>query len=99
MIEEADFETYLFVSKKKFEIFLLDKKNLKNLYNEELVIDNNYEDLNDLSKFLDKNLYKIEKLVGSFIKNIILIIKNEENLQVSISFKKKNYESGIIINF
>ena len=89
MIEEADFETYLFVSKKKFEIFLLDKKNFKNLYNEELVIDNNYEDLNDLSKFLDKNLYKIEKLVGSFIKNIILIIKNEENLQVSISFKKK----------
>ena len=50
MIEEVDFETYLFVSKKKFEIFLLDKKNLKNLYNEELVIDNNYEDLNDLSK-------------------------------------------------
>ena len=95
MIEEADFETYLFVSKKKFEIFLLDKKNLKNLYNEELVIDNNYEDLNDLSKFLDKNLYKIEKLVGSFIKNIILIIKNEENLQISISFKKKNYEGGI----
>ena len=95
MIEEVDFETYLFVSKKKFEIFLLDKKNLKNIYNEELVIDNNYEDLNDLSKFLDKNLYKIEKLVGSFIKNIILIIKNEENLQVSISFKKKNYEGSI----
>ena len=90
MIEEVDFETYLFVSKNKFEIFLLDKKNLKNLYNEELVIDNNYEDLNDLSKFLDKNFYKIEKLVGSFIKNIILIIKNEKNLQVSISFKKKN---------
>ena len=95
MIEEVDFETYLFVSKNKFEIFLLDKKNLKNLYNEELVIDNNYEDLNDLSKFLDKNFYKIEKLVGSFIKNIILIIKNEKNLQVSISFKKRNYEGGI----
>jgi len=95
MIEEADFETYLFVSKKKFEIFLLDKKNLKNLYYEELVIDNNYEDLNDLSKFLDKNFYKIERLVGSFIKNIILIIKNEENLQASISFKKKSYEGSI----
>ena len=26
---------------------------------------------------------------------IILIIENEENLQVSISFKKKNYEGGI----
>jgi hypothetical protein len=95
MIEETDFETYLFVSKKKFEIFLLDKKNLKNLYYEELVIDNNYEDLNDLSKFLDKNFYKIERLVGSFIKNIILIIKNEENLQASISFKKKSYEGSI----
>ena len=70
---------------------------LKLSTNESIIgsIDNDYEDLNDLSKFLDKNFYKIEKLVGSFIKNIILIIKNEENLQVSISFRKKNYEGGI----
>ena len=89
MIEEVDFETYLFVSKNKFEIFLLDKKNLKNIYNEELVIDNNYEDLNDLSKFLDKNFYKIEKLIGNFIKNIILIVENEKNLKVNMGVKKK----------
>ena len=95
MIEEIDFETYLFVSKKKYQIFLLDKKNFKNLYNEKLIISNDFENLDNLSEFLDENFYKIEKLLGNFIKNIILIIENDENLQVNISFKKKNYEKKI----
>ena len=97
MIEETDFETYLYVSKKKFQIFLLDKKNFKNLYNEELIVNNNFnfKDLDDLSKFLDENFYKIEKLLGNFIKNIILIIENDENLKVNISFKRKNYDKKI----
>jgi hypothetical protein len=97
MIEETDFETYLYVSKKKFQIFLLDKKNFKNLYNEKLTVSNNFnfENLDNLSNFLDENFYRIEKLLGNFIKNIILIIENDENLQVNISFKKKNYDKKI----
>ena len=101
MIKELDFETYLFVSKNKLEIFLLDKTNFKNLYNEELVVDknSNFENFDNLLFFLDQNFFKIEKLIGSFIKNIFLIIKNDENLQLNISLKKKNYEKKIDQNF
>jgi len=97
MIEEIDFETYLYVSKNKFKIFVFDKNKSKNLYNRELKDFNefNSQNLNNLSKFLDENIYKIEKLVGNFIKNIILIIENEENFHVNIAIKKKNYENFI----
>ena len=97
MIEEKDFETYLYVSKKKFQIFLLDKKNFTNLYNKEFTINNNFNfvDLDNLSKFLDANFYEIEKLLGNFIKNIILIVENEKNLKVNMGVKKKNYETSL----
>jgi len=32
MTEETDFETYLYLSSNKFEIFLFDKKHIKNLF-------------------------------------------------------------------
>ena len=75
MIEE-DLETYLSISKNKFEIFLFDKINLKNLYKEELEIKNiiDFEELNNLTKFLDDNIFRIEKLY------------------INISIKKKNYD-------
>ena len=90
MIEETDFETYLYVSKKKYQIFLLDKKNFKNLYNEKLIISNDFENLDNLSEFLDENFYKIEKLLGNFIKDITLIIENDKILNTDIGIKKKN---------
>ena len=94
MIKETDFETFLFISKNKYQIFVYDKNNLKNLYNEEIKI-NDVIELNNLSNFLDENIYKIEKKIDNFIKNIILIIEDEKVLNVSISIKKKNYEKYI----
>ena len=70
MIEEIDFETFLYISKNKYQIFVYDKNNLKNLYNEEIKNDNEIE-LNILSKFLDDNIYKIEKMIKNFVRNII----------------------------
>ena len=97
MIEEIALETYLYISKNKFQIFLFDKKNIKNLYNKELKVDNNFHvnDFNNLSKFLDDHIYMIEKLMGNFIKNIILIIESDKNLDVNIGVKKKNYNNPI----
>ena len=40
MTEELSFEAYLSISQKKFEIYLLDKKNLKNIYKEEVYLEN-----------------------------------------------------------
>ena len=94
MIENSDFETFLYISKNKYQIFVYDKNNLKNLYNEE--IENNDEvNLNILSKFLDDNIYKIEKKIKNFIRNIILIVEDDKVLDIGISLKKKNYEKNV----
>ncbi|MDB3959509.1 hypothetical protein N9407_01775 [Candidatus Pelagibacter sp.] len=94
MIENSDFETFLYISKNKYQIFVYDKNNLKNLYHEEI---NNVDEieLNILSKFIDDNIYKIEKMIKNFIRNIILIIQDDKVLDIGISFKKKIYEKNI----
>ena len=91
MTEETDFETYLYLSSNKFEIFLFDKKHIKNLFQETITFENNFNflEFTELTKFLDKNIYKIEKLIGTFIKNIFLIIDNEDNFIINLSDKKK----------
>ena len=93
MIENSDFETFLYISKSKYQIFVYDKNNLKNLYNEEIEYSDEIE-LNILSKFLDDNIYKIEKKIKNFIRNIILIIEDDKILEIGISLKKKNYEKN-----
>ena len=93
MIENSDFETFLYISKSKYQIFVYDKNNLKNLYSEEIGYSDEIE-LNTLSKFLDDNIYKIEKKIKNFIRNIILIIEDDKILEICISLKKKNYEKN-----
>jgi len=93
MIENSDFETFLYISKSKYQIFVYDKNNLKNLYNEEIGYSDEIE-LNTLSKFLDDNIYKIEKKIKNFIRNIILIVEDDKILEIGISLKKKNYEKN-----
>ena len=95
MIEETDFETFLYISKNKFQIFVFDKNNFKDLYNKEIKL-NDENELDNLSKFLDENIYKIEKKINTFIKNIILIIEDDKILDVAISVKKKKNEKRIL---
>ena len=94
MTQVTDFETFLFISKNKYQIFVYDKDNLKNLYNEEIKFNDGIE-LDNLSNFLDENIYKIEKNINNFIRNIILIIEDDKVLELGISIKKKYYEKHI----
>ena len=91
MTEETDFETYLYLSSKEFKIFLFDKKNIKNLFQDSLIIKNNFDfiEFTELTNFLDINIYKIEKLIGNFVKNIFLIIDNKNNLIINLGNKKR----------
>ena len=93
MIEETDFETFLYICKNKYQLFVYDKINLINIYNEEIKISDETEP-NNLSKFLDINVYKIEKMIKNFITNITIIIEDDKVLDVAISIKKK-YEKNI----
>ena len=95
MKKDLDFETYLSISSKKFEIFLFDKKNFKNIYFQDHK--NQFSkgdiDLGNLSIFLKKNVFNIEKLIGKFLKNINLIIENDNILNLNIGIKKKKIMS------
>ncbi|WP_440910232.1 hypothetical protein [Candidatus Pelagibacter sp.] len=97
MNDVINFETYLVISHKKFEIYLLDTKNFKNLYRQQFTYQTDLEkiDLNLLSEFLEKNIFMIEKLAGNFVKNINIIIEDNSILNFNLSVKKKNYSGNI----
>ena len=97
MNKEIDFETYLIISYGKFEIFLLDIKNHKDIYQEEFKFRDVSEklDFNLLNDFLENNIFKIEKLAGNFVNNINIVIENKSILTSNISIKKKNYTKEI----
>ena len=97
MTEESEFDTYLTISKNKFGIYLLDKKKMITLYKEELNFEEIVQDLElkNLSKFLDENIFKIEKLLGSFINNIIVVTDVDKIFNIDMSLKKKNYDQVI----
>ena len=92
MNKEIDFEIYLIISYEKFEIFLFDIKNHKNIYQEEFKFRDVSEklDFNLLNEFLENNIFKIEKLARNFINNINIVIENKSILTSKISIKKKN---------
>ncbi len=93
MIEDLEFETYLSISTNKFGIYLFDIRNFKNLYKQELNLEYQTDniDYKSLKTFLDNNIYKIEKLIGKFVKNIFLVIDSKKILRLNIGIKKKNY--------
>ena len=91
MNKDLELENYLSISPNKFGIYLFDKKNFKNLYKEEQKIDDyrNFINHNDLKKFLDNNIFKIEKLTGKFVENIFLIFEDKKIFNLEIGIKKK----------
>ena len=97
MTEQVDFEAYLFLLPNKLLISLFDPKNLKNYYIDEVDLENKINSIDEykLNKFLDKNIFKIEKLIGKFIKNIFLVIENDQIFNLNIGIKKKNYDKII----
>jgi len=96
MNKELKFETYLSISHDEFEIFLIDKINLNYLYQEKIKIEepNNFINFDILTKFLNDNIFKIEKLIGMFVKNIVLIINNNKVINLNFGIKKKNYQES-----
>ena len=61
------------------------------MYEEEVKFEkyNETVDYELLSSFLDDNIFNIEKLIGKFIQNIVLIIENNKIFFVNIGVKKK----------
>ena len=97
MNKEKELQYYLSISPKKFGIYLFDTKNLENLYKKEIILNTHSEfSYNDsLKKFLDSNIFKIEKLSGKFLENIIVILEDKKIFNLELGIKKKNYNVSI----
>ena len=95
MNEFFEFQTYLSISQTKFGIYLFDTKNTKNLYSKEITFEKtiiiNYS---YLKKFLDDNVFRIEKLLGKFVENIYIVIEDENIFNIQIGIKQKNYQTS-----
>lgn len=98
MSDRYTFETYLFVSKNKFLITVI-SENKKKLYEEEYLINQELIKLNfdKLDKFLNENIFKIEKAFKDFVKNIYIILDIEDFLSIELSIKKHHHRN--IIDF
>ena len=100
MTEKIYLETYLNISPYEFGIYLFDKKNLTNLYQQEIKFKyNNKIDFKLLNKFLEENIFKIEKLIGNFVNNVYVLIDYYKITNLSFGIKKKNYQENIKQDF
>ena len=89
-------KTFIFISLNRFIIISLDEANKINYKKEIIFKDRNKKfDLDLFGKFLNENIFKIEKELGEFIKVIYLIIENEEIFSVNLSIKNKINETQI----
>ena len=98
MNEDENFETYLFLSLRKIEIFVCKKLDNKIFYKNEFLIKDELREFNFelIDNFLSNNIFKIEKLIKDFIKNIYVIIDYDIFFKVQITLKK--YYSGKVVN-
>ena len=86
MIDKTDFETFLYVSMNKYQIFVFDNKKPEKLYNEELKINNEFD---------IKNLYFFSSKRWDFeLKdNTIIKLPNENTklaLKLALEFLHNN---------
>ena len=88
---------FLFSSLNKFTIVALNSDD-EFVYKKETLITykSNQIDSNFLDKFLSENIFKIEKELNEFVKNIFLIIDNQNIFSIHLSVKNKF--DNIIIN-
>ena len=98
MTNKEDFRTYLYLNHNQFIIYVSEILSNEKIYSEKLVMENNYTEFkfDKLDKFLDSNIFKIEKKLNSFIKDIYVILDSEEFHSIKLSIKKNN--NGNLIN-
>ena len=97
MNDNENFEAFIFVGVKKFAISINKKKDFKKIYFQEITFDNEINKINlDLfNKFLSENIFKIEKIIKDFIKNVYLIIESNDFFIIDLSIKKNVYNNLI----
>ena len=92
MNSEIFYQTYLFLSKDKIIISVIQNKDSKKIYEEKILIDNasNQVKTEKLYSFLNDHVYKIEKQIKHFVEKINIILKTDEFFSIYLSVKNNN---------
>jgi hypothetical protein len=98
MTNKVDFQTYLYLNCNQFIIYVAEILTNEKIYSEKLVIEENSTEskLSKLDEFLYANIFKIEKKLNSFIKDVYVILDSKEFHSIKLSVKKDN--NGNLIN-
>ena len=97
MGNDLNFETFLFISPKKIILSVNKKKDLVSIYKNEIYFDNPSDilDFKKIDDFLNENIFKVEKILDSFVQNINISIFSDNIFDLKISVKKNNYNNMI----
>ena len=97
MKNKLENKIFLFLGIDKFTIVALNFTN-EIVYKGEALTNNksNQIELDFLDNFLNENIFKIEKKLNEFVKNIFLIIEHQNIFPISLSIKNKF--NNIVIN-
>tara|TARA_B100000963_G_scaffold265250_1_gene233454 strand:- start:7811 stop:8515 length:705 start_codon:yes stop_codon:yes gene_type:complete len=100
MENNLNFEVFLSLSPEKIILSVNQKTDNKLIFIDKLLIENNskYIKLEELNFFLNKNIFKVEKILGNFIEQINVIIETKDFLNLQISVKKNSYNEDINSN-
>ena len=98
MTSKVNFQTYLYLNHNQFIIYVAEISTNEKIYSEKLVIKENFTELklSKLNEFLGANIFKIEKKLNSFVKDIHVILDSNEFHSIKLSIKKDN--NGNLIN-
>ena len=98
MTNKGDYRTYLYLNYNQFIIYVAKIFTNEKIYSEKLTIEENSKELkfDKLEKFLNSNIFKIEKKLDNFIKDIYVILDSNEFHSIKLSIKKDN--NGNLIN-
>ena len=96
MIDDKNYETYLLISSKRL-IISVNKFSNEKIYFNELKLDKFSNEIifDVLDNFLHENVFKIEKILNDFVKNIFVIFDVENFFSIGLSIKKNNSDDVI----
>ena len=98
MTKKINFQTYLYLNYNQFIIYVAEISTNEKIYSEKLVIEEKSTEFkfSKLDEFLNSNIFKIEKKLNSFVKDIHVILDSNEFHSIKLSIKKDN--NGNLIN-
>ena len=98
MTNKLDFRTFLYLNHNQFIIYVAEILTNEKIYSEKLEIEENSKELkfSKLDEFLNINIFKIEKKLNNFIKDMYVILDSNEFHSIKLSIKKNN--NGNLIN-